>query len=108
VAYCQGLVQEPRKTIMVLISDLYEGGDASDLRARVKALIDSGVTVICLLALDDAGAPAFDQALAQDFVTLGAPAFACTPDLFPSLMAAAIGRQDVSMWAARNDVNVGG
>jgi hypothetical protein len=35
---------------------------------------------------------------------LGSPAFACTPDKFPSLMAAAIQRQDIATWAAANDV----
>jgi hypothetical protein len=35
---------------------------------------------------------------------MGIPAFACTPDLFPDLMAAAIQRQDLGMWAARNDI----
>lgn len=108
VAYCESLVHEPRKTIMVLITDLYEGGDAHALRGRVNALVQSGVTVICLLALDDSGAPAHEHELASDFVTLGVPTFACTPDLFPSLMAAAIGRQDLAMWAARNDVEAGG
>ena len=35
---------------------------------------------------------------------LGIPAFGCTPDQFPDLMAAAIERQDIATWAARNDI----
>jgi hypothetical protein len=35
---------------------------------------------------------------------MGAPAFACTPDLFPDLMAAAINRQDIGQWAAAREI----
>jgi len=35
--------------------------------------------------------------------SLGVPTFACTPDLFPGMMAAAIQKQDLDLWAARND-----
>ena len=56
--------------------------------------------VIALLALSDEGAPAYDHANAAAFAALGVPAFACTPDLFPDLMAAAIERRDLTAWAA--------
>lgn len=54
--------------------------------------------------LYDGGAPVYDRRHAEAFAALGVPAFARTPDRFPSLMAAAIQRQDLAMWAARNDV----
>src|SRR5439155_7538843 len=60
--------------------------------------------VISLLALNDAGAPMFDQNHAAAFAALGIPAFACTPDLFPDLMAAAIQRQDISLWVAAREI----
>jgi Mg-chelatase subunit ChlD len=95
VAYAQGLVTRPRDTIFVLISDLYEGGDRNDLLRRVGALTAAGVQVVVLLALSDDGAPAYDHDTAAALAALGAPSFACTPDAFPELMAAAIGRRDV-------------
>jgi Mg-chelatase subunit ChlD len=104
VGYCQGLVQQPAKTIMVLITDLYEGGDQKKLRKRVNHLVQSGVSVICLLALNDDGAPCYDHKLAAEFTAMGAPSFACTPELFPDLMAAAIQKQDMALWASRNDL----
>lgn len=104
VAYCQSLIQRPQETIMVLISDLYEGGVARELLQRAAELVNSGVQFITLLALSDDGAPSYDIGLAERLAGLGVPSFACTPDLFPDLMAAAINKQDLNQWAAANDI----
>lgn len=101
VGYCQTLVREPRNTIMVLISDLYEGGVEKNLLQRASELVQSGVQLIVLLALSDEGAPSYDHHLAAKLAALGVPSFACTPDQFPALMAAAIRREDVGLWAAQ-------
>jgi hypothetical protein len=82
----------------VLISDLYEGGNQAEMRKRIAALVGSGVQLVTLLALNDDGAPWYDRDNAQFISSLGSPAFACTPDLFPELMAAAINRQDLKQW----------
>ena len=100
VGYCQSIIREPRNTIFVLISDLYEGGVEAGLLRRANELVEAGVQFITLLALSDEGAPAYDQALAAKLAALGVPSFACTPDAFPGLMAAAIRKDDVSAWAA--------
>jgi len=100
VTYCQELVREPHNAILVLISDLYEGGVAEKLLARARELVDSGVQFITLLALSDEGRPSYDRALAAQLAALGVPSFACTPDAFPDLMAAAIRRDDIEAWAA--------
>ncbi|MCM8621779.1 MULTISPECIES: VWA domain-containing protein [Candidatus Accumulibacter] len=100
VAYCQSIIREPRNTILVLISDLYEGGVEAMLLRCAAELVDSGVQFITLLALSDEGAPAYDRDLAGKLAALGVPSFACTPDAFPGLMAAAIRRDDVATWAA--------
>ncbi|PWH14621.1 MAG: hypothetical protein DDG60_07665 [Anaerolineae bacterium] len=100
LAYCQSLVRTPAGTILVLISDLYEGGSRERLLRRAASLVASGVQFITLLALSDQGRPAYDHALAAQLAALGIPCFACTPDLFPGLMAAAIQREDLNQWAA--------
>jgi Mg-chelatase subunit ChlD len=100
LAYAQGMVRAPHDTIMVVISDLYEGGNRDGMIARAAELVGAGVQVIALLALSDSGAPSFDAQAAGAFASLGIPCFACTPDAFPDLMAAAIRRSDVSAWAA--------
>jgi hypothetical protein len=99
--YCHGLVRQPQETILVLISDLYEGGNQQEMRKRAAAIVASGVQLITLLALNDDGAPCFDRDNASFLAALGSPAFACTPDRFPDLMAAALSRQDLSLWAAK-------
>jgi Mg-chelatase subunit ChlD len=104
LAYCQGFVQQPQDTIVVLISDLYEGGDKKEMLKRVGAMVNSGVQFIALLALNDDGAPMYDRHIALSLTEFGIAAFACTPDKFPDLMAAAIARQDIRQWAANNDI----
>ena len=104
LAYCQSLVRTPNDTILVLISDLYEGGSHEKLLRRVSSLVNSGVQVITLLALSDQGAPASDHHVASQFAALGVPCFACTPDQFPDLMAAAIKRENINQWAAARGI----
>jgi hypothetical protein len=104
LAYCQTLLTRPAETVLVLITDLYEGGDRNAMLRRAADLTASGVNMVCLLALSDDGAPGHDPELAAALANLGVPAFACTPELFPDLMAAAIQKQDLDLWAARNDL----
>lgn len=100
VGYCESRITRPEDTVLVLISDLYEGGVEAGLLARAQRLVGSGVQMIALLALSDEGAPSYDRALAARLAALGVPSFACTPDRFPDLMATAIRKADVSAWAA--------
>lgn len=104
LTYCAGLVDQPDDTVLVLISDLYENGSPADLLARAGALVRAGVTVVALLALSDEGSPSYDAQVAESLAGLGVPAFACTPDLFPDLMAAAIERRDLGDWAAQQGI----
>ncbi|MFE0425010.1 VWA domain-containing protein [Streptomyces sp. NPDC058953] len=90
LAYCQERITRPADTVVVLISDLYEGGIREGMLKRVAAMKAAGVQFVTLLALSDEGAPAYDREHAAALAALGAPAFACTPDLFPDIMAAAI------------------
>jgi Mg-chelatase subunit ChlD len=106
LGYCQGLIRAPQDTILALISDLYEGGNQKEMLARAATIAGSGVQMICLLALDDHGAPDYDHSVAAELASFGVPCFACTPDLFPDLMAAAIKRQDVGQWAAAQGIAV--
>lgn len=100
VAYCENRIERPSQTHLILITDLYEGGDEKALKGRIANLIRQDVNVITLLALSDEGQPCYDNELAADFAALGCPVFACTPDQFPDLMATALKREDVLAWAA--------
>ncbi|MBM4292456.1 MAG: VWA domain-containing protein [Deltaproteobacteria bacterium] len=106
LTYCQQQVSRPADTLLVLVSDLYEGGDREGLLARAAQLIASGVRLICLLALSDEGTPSYDAGVARALAALGVPAFGCTPDLFPELMGAALRGDDLAAWAARREVRL--
>ena len=106
LGYAQTLVQNPQDTVLVLISDLFEGGQRAEMLKKAAALRQSGVAMVALLALNDEGAPAYDHDNAAALAALDIPAFACTPDLFPDLMAAAINRQNLKMWAGRQGIGV--
>lgn len=104
LSYCQQVITRPTDTVLVLITDLYEGGEVAGMRKKAVELTAAGVQVIVLLALNDEGAPSYDHTNAQFFSDLGVPVFACTPDKFPDLMAAALGKQDLAQWAAKEDL----
>jgi hypothetical protein len=89
-----------------LITDLFEGGNEEEMLKRVATLASSGIQMITLLALDDRGAPGFNQHLAGKLAVLGVPCFACSPDVFPDLMAAAIERRNIIQWAAERSIVV--
>lgn len=103
--YCQSLITRPRDTIFVLVTDLFEGGDNTQMLKRVAAITTSGVRMVTLLALGDDGAPTFDEKNAAAIATMGVPSFACTPDLFPDLMAAAINGRDLGDWASQANLS---
>ncbi len=100
IGYCQTLVTRPTDTVFVLISDLYEGGIAEEMLKRVARMLADGVTVVALLALSDSGAPSYDHEHAAALAALGVPAFACTPDLFPDLLAVALRGGDIGAWVS--------
>ncbi len=100
LAYCQTLITRPHDTILILITDLYEGGDAKEMLKRASAISSSGARMVTLLALADTGAPGFDEKNAAALAGFGIPSFACTPDRFPDLMAAAIQGRELGQWAS--------
>ena len=104
LTYCRQIITSPLNTVMVLITDLYEGGNPEGMRKRMAEIVASGAQLIVLLALSDDGAPSYDHANAKFCADLGVPVFACTPDKFPDLMAAAISKQDIGLWAAKEDL----
>lgn len=79
LAYAAGLVENPRRTIVVLISDFYEGAPEQRLLNNAKQLLESGVTLLGLAALDERADPNYDRALAGKLVAMGAHVGAMTP-----------------------------
>lgn len=104
--YCQQIISRPSDTVMILITDLYEGGHIEKMKQTAASIVNSGTQLICLLALNDEGAPSYDHQNASFLHSLGVPVFACTPDKFPDLMAAALSKQDITMWAGTHDIKL--
>lgn len=102
LTYCQGLITRPEETVLVLVTDLYEGGNVQEMRKRFVSIVNSGVQLVVLPALNDDGAPSYDKGNAEFLAELGVPTFACTPDRFPDLMAAALSKQDIGAWVSQN------
>jgi hypothetical protein len=95
VAYCQGLIHDPRKTLFVLITDLFEGGNGRELVRRMEEMTASGVRAVCLLALSDSGVPCHDEGMARRFAEVKVPSFGCTPKMLPMLLEGALKGQDL-------------
>lgn len=95
VAYCQSLIHEPRKTLFVLITDLFEGGNGRELVRRMDDFHAAGVRSVCLLALSDSGIPCHDEGMARRFAEVGVPCFGCTPKMLPILLEGALKGQDL-------------
>ncbi len=104
VAYAEQWIANPSQSILFLISDLFEGGNAQELIKRIASLKAGGTQVISLLALNDEGAPSYDRDVAAALAQLDIPAFACTPEQFPGLMAAVIEKQDIRQWMGRQQI----
>lgn len=96
VAYCQTLIENPRKTMFILISDLYEGGVRAGLLRRLEQMHSDGVKVMVLLALSDSGRPDYDEKLGKEIAKKGIACFACTPGRLPDLVAAALKGDDLN------------
>ena len=99
LGYCQTLVSKPEDTILILITDLEEGGSVSGMLKKIERLKAQGVQIIVLLSLNDDGKPYYSQHIAKKVNALAVPVFACTPDKFPDLMATTINQGDIRKWA---------
>jgi Mg-chelatase subunit ChlD len=103
VGYCQRFISNPQRTLFILLTDLYEGGDERSLVRRLEEMASSGVRALCLLALSDSGVPSYDHDLARKLSDVGVPCFACTPNVLPQMLEAVLRGQKLDAVAARFD-----
>jgi Mg-chelatase subunit ChlD len=79
VGYCETLVQSPTRTIVVVVTDFFEGGPPGLLPGSIKRLREAGVRVLGLAALDAEANPTYDRQMAERCVAAGAEVAALTP-----------------------------
>lgn len=103
LGYCKPLIENPDKTIFILISDLYENGNEAAMMRKMKELKEDGVKVISLLALSDDGVPSYDERNARRLASMGIPCFGCSPQLLPELIEQALKGEDLSQWKSTNN-----
>ena len=84
--YCEALIENPHKTMIVLVSDLCEGGSVNGLLGVGRGIIESGAKLICLTALDMDANPSYDRHTAQRLADLGAHVGAMTPEALGDFM----------------------
>lgn len=96
VEYCRRTITRPSQAVLILISDLYDS-DPQAMLDQVARAVGDGVTVVTLLALSDDGRPSYNHEVAAELAVMGVPAFGCTPDAFPDLIAAAIEGEDLGL-----------
>ncbi|MEW4282262.1 VWA domain-containing protein [Priestia koreensis] len=103
LGYCKPLIENPDKTIFILISDLYENGNEAAMMRKMKELKEDGVKVISLLALSNDGVPSYDERNARRLASMGIPCFGCSPQLLPELIEQALKGEDLSQWKSTNN-----
>lgn len=101
IAYCQPFITDPKKTLFILISDLYEGGNQAGMVRRMREMHESGVKVVSLLALSDKGIPSYDEALGRKLSQIGIPCFGCHPSLLPEFLEGVLKGYDLQEMAKR-------
>lgn len=101
VGYCEKFITEPKRTLFILITDLFEGGNEAQLVRRLGEMTSAGVRALCLLALSDSGVPCYDEGLARKLAAIGIPCFGCTPHKLPELLEGALRGADLKALAAR-------
>ena len=84
--YCERLIDNPHRTMVVLVSDLCEGGSVAALLGVSRGIIESGAKLICLTALDMEANPVYDRRTAQQMADLGAYVGAMTPEALGDFM----------------------
>ena len=87
VEYGRQLIEQPAKSVIILVSDFYEGGSSSLLTHQVKKCVQSGIKVLGLAALDSTATPCYDRDTAQALVNVGAQIAAMTPGELASWLA---------------------
>ena len=103
IGYCQTLIHDPQKTLLLLITDLYEGGNEQQLVRRMESMAQSGVRALCMLALNDSGVPSYDEGLAKRLAAVGVPCMGCTPGVLPEVLAGLLKGRDLRDVVARFD-----
>nr|WP_086938688.1 VWA domain-containing protein [Thaumasiovibrio occultus] len=91
--YAESLVTEPKRTLVLTVSDFEEGGSPSALISQAHQVIQSGVKMLGLTALDQSATPFYDGYVTQGLQKAGMTIKACSPDHLADWLAGHMGEQ---------------
>ncbi|HIU31167.1 MAG TPA: VWA domain-containing protein [Candidatus Caccousia avistercoris] len=80
LGYCEGLITNPHRTMVILVSDLCEGGPPSSLYRVCASILESGAKLAALTALDSSAKPVYNRSVGQALADMGAFVGALTPE----------------------------
>jgi Mg-chelatase subunit ChlD len=79
ICYCESRVENPRRSVVVLVSDFCEGAPARNLLGGCRRLREAGVKLLGLAALDETANPTYDVRMADRLAEAGMDIAALTP-----------------------------
>jgi Mg-chelatase subunit ChlD len=85
--YAYQLVAQPARTIVVLITDFYDGRSERDVVTQVKEMSQSGIRMIGLGALGYSARPEYNKTTASKCRKAGMDILSCTPEKLAEAMA---------------------
>ena len=85
--YAYQLTRQPARTIVVLVTDFYEGRAERDLVAQVKEMAQAGIRMIGLVALGYEARPEYNKTTASKCRKAGMDILSCTPEKLAEAMA---------------------
>jgi Mg-chelatase subunit ChlD len=88
--YCEGLIETPKRTIMVLVSDLHDGYGYNPMYNSAKRIIESGAKLFVLTAMDEQSQGMYDENAAKTMAATGAKVASVTPRSLAEWVAYAI------------------
>jgi Mg-chelatase subunit ChlD len=80
VRYCSQLVENPHRTVLVLLTDFCEGAPPGELVRAVKNLAEARVKLLGLASLDGQAHPVYDRDMAERLAACGMEIAALTPE----------------------------
>lgn len=90
VRYCSQIIENPHRTVFVLVTDFCEGAPPGELVRAVKALAEARVKLLGLAALDGQAHPAYDREMAARLAACGMEIAALTPQRLAHWLVKAI------------------
>ena len=82
------LLENPHRSIVVVVSDFSEGASPKVLQSNVRRLAEAGVTMLGLAALDERARPIYDRTTAMMLAEAGMEIAALTPLRFAEWLSA--------------------